>query len=49
MWYAVCSFTELEVADSLKLWNEGFRIVEDIYTLMQVSTDNGSRTRDLRL
>jgi hypothetical protein len=29
-------FKQLEVADALRLWNEGFRIVEDIYTLMQV-------------
>jgi len=31
----------LEVSDALKLWNEGFRIVEDIYTLMQVGRNGG--------
>jgi len=31
----------LEVSDALKLWNEGFRIVEDIYTLMQVGREGG--------
>ncbi len=29
-------FKQLEVADALRMWNEGFRIVEDIYTLMQI-------------
>ena len=34
-------FKQLEVSDALKLWNEGFRIVEDIYTLMQVGRVGG--------
>jgi translation initiation factor 3 subunit A len=29
-------FAQLEVAASLELWTEGFRTVEDIYTIMQI-------------
>ena len=29
-------FVQLEAATSLELWNEGFRIVEDIYEIMQI-------------
>ena len=29
-------FSQLEVATSLELWNEGFRTVEDIYAIMQI-------------
>lgn len=30
-------FSQLEVASSLELWNEGFRTVEDIYDIMQIN------------
>lgn len=30
-------FAQLEVAAGLELWTEGFRTVEDIYNIMQVS------------
>lgn len=42
-------FKQLEVADALRMWNEGFRIVEDIYTLMQIPVrqPDGSLARRL--
>lgn len=30
-------FAQLEAATTLELWNEGFRIVEDIYEIMQIN------------
>eukprot|EP01041_Mallomonas_annulata_P007659 gene7659-15674_t len=38
-------FSQLEVATSLELWNEGFRTVEDIYAIMQL----GKKTPKPRL
>ncbi|CAM9681223.1 unnamed protein product, partial [Discosporangium mesarthrocarpum] len=38
-------FAQLEVAASLELWTEGFRTVEDIYTVMQI----GKKTPKARL
>jgi translation initiation factor 3 subunit A len=33
-------FSQLEVATSLELWNEGFRTVEDIFQIMQLGKKN---------
>lgn len=35
-------FAQLEVASSLELWNEGFRTVEEIYSIMQIG---GKKTK----